>query len=151
MLSFAFTLTFVLIVVHPDRGAAKPTMVDICAGCSMKNGVGYMRHTDCNKFVHCYEDGDTKVIGVVQECGPIMAWDQDLMRVKHISDISVCRRAIYLLLNKSSRIPVYQGCIAHLFTFIVCFFTSTFAQLPPVALTEIYVGALRERYLCVRE
>ncbi|KAH3881039.1 protein PIF-like [Dreissena polymorpha] len=79
MLSFAFTLTFVLIVVQPDRGAAKPTMVDICAGCSMKNGVGYMRHTDCNKFVHCYEDGDSKVIGVVQECGSRMAWDQDLL------------------------------------------------------------------------
>ncbi|KAH3881091.1 hypothetical protein DPMN_005015 [Dreissena polymorpha] len=79
MLSFAFTLSFVLIVVQPDRGAAKPTMVDICAGCSMKNGVGYMRHTDCNKFVHCYEDGDSKVIGVVQECGPRMAWDQDLL------------------------------------------------------------------------
>ncbi|KAH3806709.1 hypothetical protein DPMN_135033 [Dreissena polymorpha] len=79
MLSFASTLTFVLIVVHPDRDAAKQTMSDICAGCSMKNGVGYMRHSDCNKFVHCYEDGDSNVIGVVQECGPRMAWDQDLL------------------------------------------------------------------------
>ncbi|KAH3848035.1 protein PIF-like [Dreissena polymorpha] len=67
---------------------AKP-LDDVCSEWSLQNGVGFITHKDCDKFIQCYEDGFGKVVGVVQQCAFGTEWNQKLLTCVD-SSISTC-------------------------------------------------------------
>ncbi|KAH3806712.1 protein PIF-like [Dreissena polymorpha] len=67
---------------------AKP-LDEVCSHLSLENGVGFVRHEDCDKFIQCYKDGLGKVVGIVQQCGFGTEWNQELLTCV-ASSISTC-------------------------------------------------------------